>query len=170
MLKGKNLLTGSRKTFGIPKMHLPIADNDAIQFRVVGGAWDMAFGDMDDLRAALANFVFKVIIIGTAEPIIEEKEKQKKLTGRYKVTINEVDIYVRDTYDFNDPPGEDQELGNWDFDDDSVGRTLFNGGTTVNNSDFRKWRDANGKGGDFLVYSDIKYVKLTSADTFEFKK
>ena len=127
----------------------------------------MMTGDMDDLRAALANFVFKVIVVGSVEPILTDK---KKLTGKYTVTINEVGIYVKDSYDFNDDKGEDQELGNWDLDDNSVGRTSFNGGETVRNSDFRKWRAANKSGGDFIVYSDIKYIKQTKNNTFTFKK
>jgi hypothetical protein len=81
MLRRKNLLVGKRKEFGTPKFHLPVIDKDAIQFRVVGGSWDMAFGDIDDLRAALARFVFKIIVIGEVEPILNEK---KGLTGKYK--------------------------------------------------------------------------------------
>ena len=168
LLKRKQLLTGTKKRIGFPKMQLPHADKDSVQYRVVGGNWDMAFGDMDDLRAALANFVFKAIIVGQVEPILNDK---KLPTGSYTVTIGEVGIYIKDSYDFNDAKGEDQELGNWDFDDNSVGRTsLFNGGETVHNSDFRKWRTANKMGGDFIVYSDIIYLKQTSGNTFTFKK
>ena len=167
MLRKKQLLVGTRKAVGTPKHTLPIVDKDAIQFRTVGGGWDMAFGEIDDLRAALANFVFKVIIIGEVEPVLNAK---KLPSGKYQLTINEIGIYVRDSYDFNDPPGEDQELGNWDIDDDSVGRTVFNGGETVKNSDFRAWRTAHSSGGDFLVFSDIKYIKLNPADSFIFTK
>lgn len=167
MLKHKNLLGGVSKKFGTPKFSLPIVDKDSIQFRKVGGSWDMALGDMDDLRAALANFVFKVIVIGKVEPLLNQK---KLPTGEYKVAIDEIGIYIRDSYDFNDAPGDDQELGNWDFEDNSVGRTALNGGESVKNSDFMKWRTANKKGGDFLVFSDIKYIKQKTANTFIFKK
>jgi hypothetical protein len=49
-------------------------------------------------------------------------------------------------------------------------RTVLNGGETVRNSDFRNWRIANSKGGDFLVYSDIRYLKRTPSDVFFFNK
>jgi hypothetical protein len=107
------------------------------------------------------------VVIGEVEPI---RNTKKQPTGEYKVTINEIGVYVKDSYDFNDAPGEDQELGNWDFDDKSVGRTILNGGETITNSDFRKWRKANGKGGDFYVYSDIKYRTINPPNTFIFKK
>ena len=167
MIKRKNLLGNAKLSFGLPKAMLPIADSDAIQYRVVGGNWDMATGDLDDLRAALANFVFKVLVIGEVMPILDNK---KIPTGEYSVVINEVGIYVKDSYDFNDAPGEDQELGNWNFKDNSVGRTLLNRGETVRNSDFRSWRDANGKGCDFMVYSDIVYLKPSGNNTFTFKR
>lgn len=167
LLKRKLLLKNKKSRFGYPKMPVSVADRDYIQFRKVGGDFDMAFGVMDDLRAALANFVFRMIMSGIVEPLLNEK---KLPTGEYKVTIKEVGIYVRDSYDFNDIPGEDQSLGNWDIDDNSVGRTIFNGGVSVHNSDFRKWREDNGVGGDFLVYSDVKYLKQDTDNTFTFKK
>jgi len=167
MLNNKNLLVNTAKKFGTPKFNLPIVDKDSIQYRTVGNSWDMAFGKIDDLRAALANFIFKIIVIGEVRPIFSEK---KLPTGEYNVIISEIGIYVRDSYDFIDPPGEDQELGNWDFEDNSVGRSIFNGGETVRNSDFRTWRAANSKGGDYLVFSNIKYLKQSPTNSFTFKK
>lgn len=167
MLKRKHLLGQKKIHIGFPKMSLPLIDTDSIQFRAVGGTWDMATGTMDDLRAALANFVFKAVIVGYVEPILDSK---KIPTNEYKVTINEVGIYIKDSYDFNDAKGDDQSLGNWDFDDNSVGRTIFNGGETIHNSNFRNWRSANSKGGDFLIYSDIKYIKQQSQNEFTFIK
>jgi len=167
LLRRKGLLGNKKKNIGFPILPLPAIDSYSIQYRMVGGTWDMMTGDMDDLRAALANFVFKIIIIGNVDPILTDK---KKLTGEYIVTIDEVGIYVRDSYDFNDEKDEDQELGNWDIDDNSVGRTVLNGGETIKNSDFRNWRSKNKLGGDFIVYSDIKYLKQTKNNTFIFKK
>jgi hypothetical protein len=42
------------------------------------------------------------------------------------------------------------------------------GADYVTNEDFRKWRKkyGNGKGGDFLVFSDIKIINVS--DSFEF--
>ena len=78
--------------------------------------------------------------------------------------ITDIGVYVKDSYHFNDKAGDDQPLGNWDKEDNSVGRTIFNGGTAVSNSDFRKWRDTNQKGEDYLIYSDILYTKLNKPD------
>ncbi|MCG8518672.1 MAG: DUF6402 family protein [Pseudomonadales bacterium] len=165
MLKRKSLLSNTERSFGTPKIPLPNVDRDYIQFRPVGGILDMAFGDMDDLRAALANFVFRIVVIGKVVPTLNDRRLP---TGEYRVTISEVGIYARDSYDFIDEAGDDQPLGNWDFDDDSVGRTFLNGGVDVHNSDFRVWRAKNNKGGDFLVYSDIRYTRTN--DSFTFRK
>lgn len=164
MLQRKNMLGDKPMKFGTPKIGLPFVDKYSTQYRLVGGYLDMAFGKIDDLRGALGNFKFKVIVIGEVEPIVNHKRMP---IGKHRVTINEVGIYVWDSYDFNDDPGENQLLGNWDFDDNSAGRTLLNGGLTVRNSDFRDWREKTGMGGDYLIFSDIKYTKLSQPNIFE---
>jgi hypothetical protein len=165
LVRRKGLLTKKKMGIGLPKLPINISDKDYIQFRKVGGGWDMATGDMDDLRASLANFVFRIIIVGEVSPILNEK---KFTTGKYQVRVDEIGIYIKDSYDFNDAPGKDQTLGNWDIDDSSVGRTFLNGGENIYNSDFREWRKKNNKGGDFFVYSDVEYIKLTTNNVFVF--
>lgn len=164
---------------GIQRFHLPgmpqAMDADSIQFRIVGGNMDMLVGPMDDLRASLGNFTFRLVVGGTTEEEMAEKEVKsgppiKIPTGNYLVTIDEVGIYVRDSYDFNDPAGGDQDLGNWNFETNSVGRTGLNGGLPVRNSDFRNWRSANGKGGDYIVYSDMRTIKQNKNNTFIFRR
>ena len=90
--------------------------------------------------------------------------------ARYKVTLDKVGIYVQDSYDFNDkdPNAGDfssQPLGFWDCEEQ---KTPGLGAYYVTNRDFRDWRDqyGNGKGGDFLVFSDIKVISVS--DSFEF--
>ncbi|GKT00916.1 DUF6402 family protein [Acidovorax sp. SUPP3434] len=173
LLKRKNALGSGKQRFLLPRM-LQSMENEAIQFRVIGGNMDMLVGPMDDLRAALGNFTFRLVVAGTVEAEMTEKKvaagpAPKVPTGNYLVTIEEVGIYVKDSYDFNDAAGEDQDLGNWNFESNSVGRTGLNGGFNVRNSDFRKWRSANGKGGDFLIYSDMRVLKQTTNNTFLFK-
>lgn len=56
------------------------------------------------------------------------------------------------------------------MDDNSVGRTIFNGGESIYNSDFRDWRKSYNKGGDFFVYSDVECIKQTTNNTFIFTK
>lgn len=70
----------------------------------------------------------------------------------YELTIEQVGIYIRDSYDFNGF----QILGPWEIRDHAP-RTCV-----VTNGDFRDWRQANGRGGDFLLFSDIELT--TRAD------
>jgi hypothetical protein len=39
-------------------------------------------------------------------------------------------------------------------------------GTHVSNADFRRWREQNQKGGDFMIFSDLKVIKLASPEVF----
>ncbi len=82
--------------------------------------------------------------------------------ARFQVTITEVGIYIRDSYDFNG----DQDLGYWDDTDNSVSMINPLSGTKVTNADFRAWRAPNGRGGDFLVFSDVKRTTLRPPDSF----
>jgi len=60
-------------------------------------------------------------------------------------------------------------LGYWDRTDNSVSsKNPFNG-VKVTNDDFREWRNANGKGGDFLVFSDVTIIALSNPDIFFIK-
>ena len=92
--------------------------------------------------AALGAFEFQVAVSGKV---------LWKLAGKFGLNIDEVGIYVKDSFDFNGS----QFLGFWGHRD-----------SPVNNIDFREWRSKNHAGGDFRVYSDIKRVKLSSPDTF----
>lgn len=64
------------------------------------------------------------------------------LTSQHRVTITEVGVYIRDSYDFNG----DQFLGYWDDSDDSVSMTNPLSGTKVSNADFRSWRGRTEEG------------------------
>jgi len=79
----------------------------------------------------------------------------------YTVTIDAAGVYVRDSYDFNGI----QLLGYWD--DSGVSRNPW-GRTGVTNADFRDWRNKNSKGGDFLVFSDLKITEIKPAFVFQF--
>jgi hypothetical protein len=150
-LRRSGRLAGGTRRFGDFTQPFPGLDRVHINFRTVG------FGvtDSDDLAAALGNFAFHVIIKG---------DVSTSVSGRYLVTIDEVGIYARDSFDFNG----DQFLGYWDSSDDSV--SMLNGlsGDRVDNERFRDYRRRHGRGGDFLVFSDIKTVRLSPPDTFGF--
>jgi hypothetical protein len=122
---------------------------------------------LDDLFAALANFNFQFITQGTVERLPDVDGK-----ARYKVTLEKVGIYVKDSYDFNDIPPDaeytSQPLGYWNCVRRKVYKTPGFGAYYVTNWDFREWRSqyGDGMGGDFLVFSDIKVIDVD--DTFEF--
>jgi hypothetical protein len=150
MLRRRGLLARSGSSFGNLTRPAPDLDPDYINFRTV----DFGVSDLDDMTAALGNFAFRVVVAGEVEP----------LTGRggHRVTIRQVGVYVRDSFDFNG----DQFLGYWDDSDNSVSMMNPFSGTGVSNADFRAWRTANSRGGDFLVFSDVKLTSLTSPSSF----
>jgi hypothetical protein len=147
-LRTKGLLIPKETVFGFLGKPGPTLDADYIQHGVVGGLLD----PLDDMYAALGKSVFRIAVQGTAFPL---------KGGRHQITIQSVGIYLWDSYDFN---GE-QELGFWDFKTGDVGRTPASG-TLVTNADFRAWRTANGRGGDYYVYSDVKITTLSKPDMF----
>lgn len=154
MLRNKGFLVPNvcfYRSFGNLSLPVQVQDDDYINQRVLGMS-----SDLDDMAAALGNFVFNVVIAGHVS--------SDKVSG-YKVEISEVGVYVKDSYDFNG----DQFLGFWDDSDNTV--SLWNplSGTSVSNQDFRNWRAINGKGGDFRVYSDVKRTPLSPPDVFFIK-
>lgn len=96
---------------------------------------------LDGLTAALAEFNFHMAVKGEAT----------LANQKIQIQLNEIGIYAKDSYDFH----EDQSLGKWE-----------NGVGSITNSHFRDWRAQNNKGGDFLIYSDIKIVRLNPPDIF----
>lgn len=113
----------------------------------------MSVFNLDDLDAALGRFSFHVLVKG--------KVHNHETTG-YLVTIDSVGIYLKDSYDFT---GE-QSLGYWNTKTNAVSTFNASAGVKVNNSDFQKWRTENSRGGDFLIFSDIRELKLSKPDTF----
>lgn len=96
--------------------------------------------NVDALTAALGAFTFQVAITGTVTA---------RVGAVASVSIQEVGVYVKDSFDFNGP----QFLGFWGHRD-----------TPVNNATFRDWRAKFAKGGDFQVFSDVKRIKLAPPD------
>jgi Family of unknown function (DUF6402) len=168
MLRKKGLLvSGAAQTFGDLSNPTPSQHSDYVNFRAFtdggyygsyyGGYYGYSSNVMDDLTAALGRFVFHVVVAGDVQP-----NSSSKGASGFQVTIREVGIYVRDTYDFNGS----QHLGFWDDSDNSVSPTNFLSGTRVSNESFRDWRAANRRGGDFLIFSDVKTIRLAKPFTF----
>lgn len=100
LLRGKGMLTPVPQTrpFGNLSRPVPHLDSDYVNFRVV------SFGlfNLDDMAAALGNFAFRVVVAGGVAPVPK--------TSKFQVTISDVGVCIRDSYDFNGS----QFLGFWD--------------------------------------------------------
>lgn len=117
----------------------------SINYRTVGNPLD---DPLDDLFAALGNFVFYFLLDATATRLDP---------GTLSIDIHRVGVCVCDSFDFEG----DQFLGFWDSKTNTVSKVNFIGGTWVENRTFRTWRDQHGKGGDFMIYTDYKFVSKT---------
>ncbi len=95
---------------------------------------------VDALTAALGAFNLKVAVSGKVTA---------RIWGAATVSIREVGVYVKDSFDFNGS----QFLGFWGHRD-----------TPVSNATFRQWRTKFSMGGDFQVFSDVKRIKLKTPD------
>jgi hypothetical protein len=80
--------------------------------------------------------------------------------------VDKIGIYVRDSYDFN---GQ-QFLGSWRETPPAVSKDplSFPPYQPVFNADFQRWRSTNHRGGDFLIFSDIKWLDRSPPDSFSF--
>jgi hypothetical protein len=121
-------------TFGDLNLPVPKIDDLWVNSRPVTSGTTV-----DGLTAALGGFQLQVAVTGQV----------LSAPGSTQIVINEIGIYVKDSFDFNG----DQFLGVWGYRDDPI-----------NNSDFRKWRADHGLGGDFQVFSEIKRIKLNPPD------
>jgi hypothetical protein len=150
VLRRKGLLVAASSTFGNFAAGPVATNDDTIAARQVS----YGVGDLDDMTAALGRYWFQMTSAGstTAAP------------GRagWSITIREIGIHIVDSYDFDG----DQFLGYWDDSDNSVSMTNPLSGDAVYNSSYREWRAANKRGGDFLVFSDIKRTTLSTPFTF----
>jgi len=140
-------ILGSTGTYDPLPLPTPDVDPLAINFRAVS----FGFNELDDLSAALGNFVFKVAVAG---------DLARTSAGRTQLTVRHIGLFIRDSFDFNGT----QFLGYWDDTDNSVSTKNPFSGTGVWNSDFRTWRTRNRRGGDFLVFSDVKRLTLSKPD------
>jgi len=183
---------GDRQEIGNVGESQPFSSGGALQFH---NDWQVQFSNvrqnpvtqqLDDLYAALGDFSFYYLVKGWVERLPDQGSKP-----RYRVTLNKVGVYVMDSYDFNDIDPEtakgngwagwllstdpvnaviSQPLGVWSCSRNYAGKNPFplENKYYVQNRDFREWRKRYGKGrgGDFLVFSDIKVFDTN--DSFEF--
>jgi len=162
MLRRQGRLTSQRTTFGDLSRPVPTLDRDFISQHSVGGLTD----PLDDMYAALGRFLFRTVVQGsvvptpTPVPSMTVRARPRSTYFRHTVNIEQVGIYVWDSYDYNGL----QPLGYWSASD--VSRIPLPGYELVTNGDYRQWRARHGRGGDFIVYSDVKILRRNPPDTF----
>lgn len=118
---------------------------------------------VDELLGALGDFTMKVAAGGT-------------IRGK-RVTIERVGFYIRDTFEFMDEGLTtifSQPLGMWGPNGiyQNVGNALecvVSDGCVylyVDNRSYRDYRKKYGKGGDFIIYSDVLWKNLRQPRSF----
>ncbi|MDR5747595.1 DUF6402 family protein [Caballeronia sp. LZ029] len=135
-------------------------------------------GAPDDLTGALGSFNFSVALAHARFDWDVESR-------RTKAEVKGIWVYVKDNFTFTDRQGDpSQYLGHWSSDGvivvplDAVAATLpyvpyvespvtignpvIKGNVyyPVHNSDFRQWAIRHRQGGDFVIYSDRRYVPV----------
>lgn len=151
VFRSLGLLGATQKSFDFSTRPVTAQHTLHVNFRAVSSGM---FDSLDDLEAALANFSFYVVpLTGDVGPVGQP--------GRFQVKLTKVGFHIMDSYDFNG----DQDLGYWDELSNNVGKTILGAphGDKVTNESFRNWRAAHGKGGDFLVYSDVQPAALVDS-------
>ena len=156
-LKRQNAFQSTPVKFGNVRKPLPMLHEDAIQFHPVGGFMAHVVDPEDDLLASLGSFSFHFVVAGRTVPITVAG----RLAG-HDVQIEQVGIYIRDSYDFEG----NEELGYWDLDRARMSKRKIEGGTPLNDSTFRAWRNRTGRGGDYLIFSDVKIETFNLPDHF----
>ncbi len=131
---------------------------------------------MDDFYGAMGEAQLKVAVTGIVTPLD---------SGKAMVEIDELGFYLRDSYDFNDGKSFiSQPLGCWGFNgmecgilthltvpiEDAVAdespESVQSHKYLVQNQDFRRWREKNNRGGDFMIVSDVHRIKLPFPQKF----
>lgn len=127
----------------------------------------------DDLYGAVFKATLKLAVVG--------KASYSSRLGQDIFEIEKLGIYVRDTYDFNSAWFNDAAagLGIWSRDrllnkaetiEYRVNQAnapagwmanyiKYRGFVPVKNRDFRRWQEKHSTGGDFFVFSDVKWVE-----------
>ncbi|MFP3567631.1 DUF6402 family protein [Paraburkholderia sp. SIMBA_030] len=143
-------------------------------------------GIPDDLTAALGSFNIYVAI-GSVR-FSQDIASGVVVSGTIKAQITGIWVYVTDGYTFTDKQGDrSQYLGHWSSDGviviplDGVAATSRHipyvespvtiGNPVikwevyypVHNSDFRQWQIKHKRGGDFIIYTDRRFVPVNPA-------
>jgi len=123
------------------------------------------FDTLDDSYGSLGTYTLKSAVIGTA---------YREVSGNVYLECDYIGFYIKDFYDFNNDR-IDQPLGLWtengiltrsDLPLVILGNnTIYKGKqlkkvSAIHNSDFLNYRTESGKGGDFVIFSDVLWLKI----------
>lgn len=118
---------------------------------------------INDIYGALGRYTLFLAVIGALNV---------SKAGKVSFQIHKTGVYIKDVYEFT----EDQFLGYWTK-EKCLGKSeilLYHAALgeartynaleylnslvfTVSNKDFRMWREKRQMGGDFVIYSDVKW-------------
>lgn len=139
-----------------------------VNFKSIGSKLDT----INAWYGAMGNSTLKVCVRG----------KTKKIDGRDAFIVESLGFYLKDTFDFVDEGIKPEPLGIWSKDRIldkkesaiyiySYTQGLFgwlarhySGFVPVFNSDFRRWREKHGSGGDYIILSDVYWANPLPLD------
>lgn len=154
---------------------------EKIKLQLVAGATNS--GVPDDLTAALGSFVIYAAIghVRFSGDIVSGVTKSDTRTAE----LTGIWVYVKDNYTFTDKKGgRSQYLGHWSSDgvivipldgiaatspyipyvesSVTVGNPIIKGEVyyPIKNRDFREWQIKHKRGGDFIIYTDRRFVPV----------
>ena len=151
VLQRQQFLTGQRQAIGTSRDVVVL--HETAHLNAQGVKWGMSVSPID---CALGSFTLHMAVSGFVQPITPQGTSKT-----HEVQINELHFYLRDSYDFTT---DREPLGSWNRTGASVSPYGF-GMYFAENKVFRQWRAKHGKGGDFLVFSDLLSKKLPRSIT-----
>jgi hypothetical protein len=141
VLSRAGLLTGNRTAIGT--VDNAVLLHETAHLNSIGVEFG---GSVDALDCALGAFTMHMAVTGFVQPLARMLDSHT-----HEVEITKLHFYVRDSYDFTT---DKEPLGHWSRDGAS---TFYSRGKVfVEDKHFRQWRASHGRGGDFVVFSDLK--------------
>lgn len=162
-LQRQGKLTNRETAFGDMTRAVTVLNGEAVTELWCGSLTD----PLDDMYAALGNFAVRVVVAGRVVPVsvgmpsMTSTRRPRTTVTRHQARIEQVGLFLRDSFDYNGF----QALGFWSTSD--VSRLPRPGYDWVGNDTYRAWRAAHGRGGDFIVYSDVKVIRRDPPDVVD---